>query len=322
VTAKKTSLLVYLSLPLFAVACRNGSASPAPLTPGVQITSANAQEIAVLALGAAFGLAEVGEVGTGVLALQLPGPIARVDLRRMIGRRVDELLLAPAVLPASVSSTLPGPGGGQVIHTWEDRDGDERVSTGDAFVSAFTDYVDGQVELSGVVTVDQVVVAGTPPSGTSWSIGGRMTLVNLEVGNGDDTTTVVGSLRFVREQRPTVILTKLELDRGLAVGGMSLQPGNVIGYDEFPIDYAFSMTSRGAVEVAGIDGLLLYETTAPFTGITLFDYPWAGELQVRGAGSSLITIRMTDYTSMLEIEVDADGDGEIDETIEADWTAL
>lgn len=321
-TFPKIPLLVRFVLPLFAVACHDGSSPSQPSTPGVQITGANAEQIAVLALDAAFGLAQVGDVGSGVLALRLPGPLARVDLRRLIGRRVDELVLVSSALPASLSETLPGPGGGQVMRTWEDRDGNERVSSGDTFVSAFAGYVDGDVRLSGVVTVDELVVSGTPPSSTSWSMQGRMTLVGLEVGTGDESTTVSGSLRFGRERRPTVILTGLELDRGLVAGGMSLQRGNVITYNEYPIDYAFAMSSRGAVQVAGVEGLVRYETKAPFTGITLFDYPWAGELEVRGLGNSRITVRMIDYTSMLVIDVDADGDGEIDETIEADWTTL
>lgn len=320
--AVKTSLAVAVPLLLLAAACSRGSSSAVVATPGAQITAENAEQVALLAIEAAFGFTPIGAVGSGLLAVAPPAAPAPLQLGNVVARRVDELLFAPAVLAGAVSQTLAGPDGGQVILTWEDRDGDQKVSTGDTFVSAFTAWRDGELELSGVLTVDGTVVAGTPPSSQYWSIAGRMTFVNLTVGTGADAVTIAGAVQFRRERKPTVESTRLEIDQGLAFGDALLQSGTALGYDEFPAEFAFSLSSRGAVQVPDLDGELRYETTQVFTGITLFGYPWAGVLEVRGAGDSLITVRMVDFTSTISIEVDADGDGEVDETLTADWTTL
>ncbi len=317
------TLLALLPVSLFSLGCSNGHGEAAPPTPGVQISMANAQEVAKLAIQAAFGLADVGNIGSGVLLVPQPANMAAAGLSAMVERRVGDLLVGEVLLTAAVSQTLTGPAGGQVIHTWDDRDGDQKLSAGDTFLSAFTDYGDRGLLLSGVVMVDELTVTGTPPTSQQWGIAGRMTFVNLAVtADGGDPVTLAGSLRFRREQRVTVETLALQLDSAFVVGSTVLQPGNTIGYNVYPVEYAFALSAKGAVQVEGIDGLIRYETKHPFTGITLFSYPWAGELEVHGAGDSLISVRMIDYTSMLEIEVDADGDGEVDETIAADWTTL
>jgi hypothetical protein len=210
-----------------------------------------------------------------------------------------------------------------VIHTWEDNDGSETISTGDSFVSAFTDYHDGAQVLNGVVTVDPVAVFGQPPDGLTWGISGRMNFVNLEVTVGAaEPQAIAGSLRFTRERRQTVDLLDLDLDTGLVVGTTVLQAGNTISYNVYPAAYGFAMSARGAVAVDGVDGLIEFETKQVFTGLTLLPYPWAGSLEIRGDGGSLITVTMVDYTSSLTIEIDADGDGEVEETVDADWSTL
>lgn len=323
-TAVKT-LLALFPVSFLTLGCSGGGGGDAaPVTPGVQITTENAQQVAKRAIQAAFGLADVGNIGSGLVVVPQPMDTPSGSLMSMVQQQVGSVLAGETLLAAagSASQTLAGPEGGQVIHTWEDRDGDEQLSDGDTFVSAFTDYGARGLVLNGVVLVDEVTVTGTPPTSQQWGVAGRMTFVNLDVAAGGDPTTLAGSLRFRRENRVTTEVLDLDLDRGFRVGDAVLQPGNTIGYNTYPIEYAFLLAARGAVQVDGIDGLITYETTQPFTGLTLFTYPWAGELEVRGAGKSTIVVRMTDYTSMFVIEIDVDGDGEVDETIDGDWNDL
>lgn len=315
--------LVLFPVALFAAGCSHGHDAAAPVTPGVQITPANAQEVATLALRAAFGLANVGSVTGGLLTHQPAPAPALLDVKAIVEHHVDEMVVQSLLLPASISDTVPGPGGGQVIHTWEDSDGSGTITTGDSFVSAYTDYQDGAQVLNGVVTVDPVAVFGQPPDGLTWGISGRMNFVNLEVAVGTaEPQAIAGTVRFTREHRQTVDVLDLDLDTGLVVGTTALQAGTTIAYDVFPAEYGFAMSARGAVQVDGVDGLIEFETRQVFTGLTLLGYPWAGSLEVRGAGGGLITVTMVDYTSALKIEIDADGDGEAEETVDADWTTL
>lgn len=318
----KTPLVAALPLMVLATACSRGSPPAGGQAPGAHITAENAEQIALLAIRSAFGFTPVGEIGSGLLALQPAAAPAQLRLEHIVARRIDEMWLASLLPTGTAPLTMAGPDGGQVIRVWEDVDGDEQISSGDTLVIAFTAYRDGPLELDGVLTIDGIVVAGTPPTSQSWSVAGRMTFAELEVGSAGDAVTIVGSLRFHRERKPTVESTRLLLDHGLRFGDAELQPGTTLGYDEFPAEFAFALSSRGAVQAPGVEGVLRYETTQVFSGITLFGHPWAGVLEVRGEGTSRIVVRMVDFTSTIAIDVDADGDGMVDETLTTDWTTL
>ena len=134
--------------------------------------------------------------------------------------------------------------------------------------------------------------------------------------------TLAGSVRFRRERRPTVTMMRLELDQGLVVGDLTMQPGNVLDYNEYDLDFTFGLIAAGEATVAGIDGVVRYRTERPFTGLVFLPYPWLGSMLVDGADGSMLTIRMTDFTSTINIDVDADGDGDPEETLTADWNTL
>lgn len=78
--------------------------------------------------------------------------------------------------------------------------------------------------------------------------------------------------------------------------------------------------AAGAVMTAQLGGSVQSETTTPFEGIG-DGYPSSGVMVVTGAANSSETIIVVDSTK-LTIEVDEDGDGVIDQTINTTWDAL
>jgi hypothetical protein len=311
-----------LPFALFAAACDSSSDEAPPPPPGVVITVDNALQVTTVAIQAAFGLAELGDVIGGLLEQDLGAMPAGLAVEQIAAQRLEAMLAWQALLPATLSATLPGPEGGEVIQTWDDRDSDELISAGDSFVSAFTDYGEDGLVLNGVVTFDVEDTIGLPPDGQTWTVTGPMTFMNLTVASGADSVLLAGSVRYTRERRATVTLSNLRLEAPLTFGDQVLQPGNETGYDSYPATFQFALTGAGAVEAAGLDGQIRFETKVVFTGLTFFGYPWGGELEIRGADDSKITARMVDFTSTIEILVDVDGDGDTDETLTADWNSL
>ena len=81
----------------------------------------------------------------------------------------------------------------------------------------------------------------------------------------------------------------------------------------------YTMISSGTLESSELSGVITYTTTVMFEGLGS-DYPNIGELQVDGGGSSA---RITAVNSVdVQIEIDTDGDGMVDETIMTTWAEL
>jgi hypothetical protein len=290
-------------------ACSNGDdpPPPAPVAPPVQITPDNARDVARLAVAAAFGLSDVARIEADLVA---PG--------------LDPLgvQLSASLLPVLVTATRPGPEGGEVIQTWDDVDADMEVSTGDTFLHTFAAYGRFGLVLTGGMTVDEMDVSGEPLAGSVWTVRGRMGFLNLAVTTGGTTQVLNGSLRFVRERRPTVTILSLELDQGFEVGGTSLQPGNTIGYNEYPFSFEFARFAKGAALSDIIEGLVEFDAVVPFSGLVFLPAPWGGRMEVYGADGALIAVRIPDFGTTVIIEVDFDGDGVIDETVTTTWPTL
>ncbi|MBX3462915.1 MAG: hypothetical protein KF830_07075 [Planctomycetes bacterium] len=287
----------------FAAAC-SGDAPPPP-PPGVEITADNAVEVATIALQAAFGLAETGEVVGALFDVPLAPPPA------------------PATaLAATTTTTLPGPEGGQVLVTWTDQDGNGLTSPADSFVYTFADYGRLGLRLDGVVLADVLDTTGQVATGQAWTVDALLTFANLQVTEGADSVLLGGAQRYRRERRATVMLSELAIDTPFAFGSGVLQPGNRIGYNTYPFEFQFALSGNGAVEATGFEGQIRFSTEVFFTGFTFFPNPWTGRLEIRGAGASVITARMVESTSTVEILVDLDGNGSTDQTATIDWSQL
>lgn len=301
------------SLLLLAACSDDDDVPPPPAAPPVQITPDNALDVASVAVEAAFGLADVARIEADLVA---PGPDP-------LGLVLEpEGAAAAALLEALVTATIPGPEGGEVLHTWNDADDNAEVSTGDSYISTFADYGEFGLVLNGTITVGELSVSGEPIAGLTWTVRGRMEFLNLAVTRGTTTQVLTGSLRFTRELRPTVTLLTLDLDQGFDVGSSSLQPGNTIGYNEYFFTYEFGRFAAGSVIDQDIEGLVAFDATVPFTGLVFLPSPWGGNLEVYGADDALITVRIPDFTSQVVIEIDYDGDGEIDESVTTTWPEL
>ena len=279
-------------LAMLLASCNDNDHAPAP-TPTVQITSANAVLVAHTVVSASLRLADVAGIGVAVIT----------------------------VVPPEPSATFPGPGGGEVVRTWDDRDDDGKVSTGDLFTLAFTAFAEDGLVLDGEMSFDSLVVQGDLVDSLNWIVRTRLDFVDLVVTSAAGTETLNGSLWCAHEKRDTVFTLDLEAAEGFDVAGNELARGSTLSYPEFRLDGTFAQFGTGAVESESIGGLVVFETKVPFTGFQALPNPSVGELEVRGADGSMLTVRAVDFDNA-EIGLDADGDGVDEQTIAVAWSSL
>ncbi len=312
-----------LLLSLFLVACNKGGSS-AGAVPGVQVSAVNALAIAGTVLDAAMGVAKAGERSGGILTATNEGPqpfTATIDVRGLLARRLTDLW-TPRVLPLLVNGSETGPGGGTATYLWDDRDDNERLSSGDTFEIVFDDYIDEVgATIVGFVGIDRLQVAGNPAVHATWSIAGRMALGNLAVTANGATTTLAGSIDCGIERRPTVAYQRLAVVEPLSTDATSLLPGSVVEYAEYDQEFTFRIASVGSVSGAGLGGIVGFETTTAIGGFVTDPNPSRGVIEVRGSGAAVLTITIVDSVTV-QVDVDLDGDGEIDDTQTTDWTNL
>lgn len=81
----------------------------------------------------------------------------------------------------------------------------------------------------------------------------------------------------------------------------------------------FSQSSSGTLDSTQLPGVVTYSTPVTFTGFD-GEYPSAGEFLVTGESSGVRLVAV-DNTN-IRIEVDTNGDGTVDETINSTWVEL
>jgi hypothetical protein len=224
-------------------------------------------------------------------------------------------------LPGIVMVTIPGAEGGEALRTLDDRDDDQSVSTGDGMTIDFMAFGEAGLVLDGVVSVHELVVQGDLVESLNWIVQTRLDFTDLMVTSSSGTETLNGSLLCTREKRDTVFTLDLDVAGGFDVAGNELTPGATLSYPEFRLDGTFAQFGAGAVESEAIGGLVEFEVKVPFTGFQVVPNPNVGELEVRGADGSMLTVRAVDFFNV-EIDVDADGDGQAEQTIPVEWSAL
>ena len=272
------------------------------LLPSSPKSSSNAAEVAGAVYHAAFDLVRVARVVGGFLQIA-PLPTATAS---------------PGAGPQLRAQTVDGPEGGTAILTWDDRDGDGGYTSGDVLGLACDQYAEHGVVLTGAVTLDQLVIDGNVPDGLGWILTARMRLVGLQATIGASTNTLDGTFRLGRERRQTVFLLSVVADQPVALGTRELAAGNATARNDYLLDFSMGLFADGAVDDPVLGGTLTYATKAPLTGLQALPDPSAGLLEVRGAGGTKLAMVPLDFFT-LELQVDEDGDGEIDATIPAEW---
>lgn len=291
-----------VALAVLGSACSNGSKASAPaLTADVRLDADNATSAAAAVYRTSLLPLRVARVLGGFFAVE-PEEGAGSGL---------------------VAREVPGPDGGTAIFTWDDRNGDGRYSSGDAFAVACQQYVEGGLELTGNAEFTDVRIVGDVITDLNWTLDATLRLAGLDVVVGSVTESLTGSFTFAREKRQTVHLLTLEPFGGgeLQAGARTLLPGYSLARNDYVLDFRMGLFVAGAIDDATLGGRLTFATEQPLLGLQALPDPSSGELVVQGGGGTSVTIVPLDFFT-LELRVDDDGDGEVDVVVPAEWASL
>jgi len=155
---------------------------------------------------------------------------------------------------------------------------------------------------------------------------------NLTITEGGDSFTATGGFNFTLSDDGAGGIGIVMSGTSFSISGM--QDGAPINqslsnfrfeltFDESTGDYTVDFS--GTISTGDLGGAVTFDTTTPFQGTTstefLLENPTAGVLEVTGAGGSKAILTVTGLNTV-RIEIDEDGDGTFETTINTTWGAL
>jgi len=288
-----------------------GAGAVAPITASAIITSQNAPAIAGAVVGATSGTQSVGDLGglgagPGTLTVQEPSsPGAPPTAEVTIGPDMLPCLFGGTqTLLAEIADPLTTTSGDSISVTFAAcNEGDGMLLDG-AFgfvVQSFLgDPLTGILNMSVAVTVTDLAIT---EAGVMTSMNGTMNLT-LDASNPTSTTVILDG-------------TELTLVSGVETESLSdfaiittVDP--LAGTSTFEINgYVMSSEFTGDVNFSTMEALQIDVSGDPSTG----------EVMITGADGATITMRIVS-AQQVELDIDFDGDGTIDEMQVTTWADL
>lgn len=323
-----------LSIPLILAtlamaACTDsdyGAAPPAPPPPppsNFAITSGNAMTVASATWSAANGSADLADLfdkSAGSVASN-PGNLNKAgDIATAPGvgaGTVQGVPIPSTVIDCQVAGTvtISGSIADPITPT---------LTSGDYFVSDYSNCDEGTGEmLNGLVRMTVDAFSGDQASGV-YSLTATFDLTNLQVNSDVDVITSNGSVTVAFDSTVQDVVTA-------SISGVWLTVDSNIGsttLSEFQTVYAadasgqpptFTLNTSGTLDSSALPGTVAYSTPVDLQGIDA-DFPSSGEFLITALDSSLRIIALDNVN--VRIEIDSNGDGVVDETIDTTWALL
>ena len=316
-------------------ACGGGGGGGGGTTAGiaasdpVTVNAANAQTVAGSTLDASDGLTGNTEGTSGLVALAAVGQPQSVQIN-VIDTIIEQARKAPVlftggpsgVTPAAVQSLNQNCDSGTISGSFNDADNDLSLSTGDTFsMTANNCSLDG-VTMNGSISLSNVSVTGdefSPP----YSLQFTLQATNFSVSVGGEAVVMRGDGTISESSSDAVNFISSVSGNGIEItaGGESL---TLTDYDiqetENQATGAYSISINATISSSGLGGSVTVRTDVALTGVGAFD-PDSGQITCVGAGNTSVTLTVVDSINV-QLEVDQNGDGIIDETLSSAWADL
>jgi len=292
-----------------------GGATPPPPPPPTQntaplpITADNAQDITEAVLNAVTSSVEL------------------IDLADIIGLPVIAAASPGSAKPAfmDIITQVVACDTGEMTATWNDVDNDLELSTGDTFDIQFDMcfFQDSGATINGTSTVDNLVVTGDPSSQVvPWGLAATFGYIDLTATDAFNTVTINGDLDLDMSSDDNVII-----DASVGTALLSVDADGVV---ESLADYLLTQVidQNALTQAIDADGTFvsdILEGSVVFTTLESFfvigeDNPSSGVLLINDLSSSVLVTVLDNLNVQLEIDLDLDGT--IDQTIIVTWAEL
>jgi hypothetical protein len=286
---------------------------PPPNTGALPITAANAQDITVAVLDAISSTVEIIDI---VDLIGLP-PIGGTN--RGLAKPSVRDIFAAIFMEILACDT------GEVTGTWNDADNNLMISTGDTFDFVFDMcfFVDSGTTLDGATSLTNMVVTGGPFNQIApWGLAITFGFDNLSGTDSAGTAIIDGGLDLDISSDDNVVV-----NLSIVTTSLTAQQS---GISETLTEYVLSETidlnaltlvvsANGTLTSTLLEGNVTFETLQDFMVIG-DDNPSAGQLLISDSSSSVLVTVLDNISVQLEIDLDLDGT--IDETIVVTWAEL
>jgi len=316
--------LSVLSASVMIAACGSGGdqfGGGQPPTTTSAINSANALAVTRVSWEAVVASGDFGDLGGGLgLSATAPGGFAKASVLQKVGTSVvnvaQQVPFGPDVLPCLVNGTVTFSG---------DIANPETLSVGDTYRTVYElcddgagEVIDGAIDFTVREFTGDIILTGL------YMLSMDAVVTNLQVVSGTDTITNNGDATVSLDtmQAPFIFAgvsgTSMTVDSNASSETLSNYSSSQT-VDGALQSLPFTLTASGTLDSTQLAGVVSYSTPVTFAGEGL-DYPSSGALLVVGQDSSA---RLTAVDNVnVTIEIDSNGDGVVDATIDTTWAAL
>lgn len=311
--------LSVLSASVFIAACGSGGEGfgiEDPAAGTFNITAANGQTAAQVAWASVVTSGELTDLGGDLPIASAPGGFSKASQTQPAGfliRVIQKVPFGPIVVGCQESGTISISG-----------DASDPVAAGDTFKIVSTMCDDGLGEVvDGVIDFTVRDISGDVATG-AYLLSMDAMVTDLQVTTAADTITSNGDVTVSLDTS-----TPGYVDAGTSGTSMTTDTNTTSEtitnfqsnqtLDANQQNLPFTLSASGTLDTTQLDGIISYSTPTEFSGEG-FAYPSAGVLLVEGTNSSVSLIAVDDVN--VTIEIDINGDGAVDETINTTWAAL
>jgi hypothetical protein len=300
----------------------SGNNPPPPPPTGDTITSTNGQEISHGVVTSTLFVKDLGlpDVAGPFIPTAIVGrpAAAKAPLSRAIGDAVRRGITSARAIETTSEDTINCSLGGAITITTNIAN-EGTLTEGDVISLVFDACTEEDGTLDGAVDLTMTSVTGdiaNPP----FSVGMDISIDQVSLVQGDSFVSADGGLG-------ATLSSETPQDLGLLLSGTSLTTvvdSDTITLSDFIIDEIddldtgqYTLTLEGTFDSEAL-GTYDFATTTNFVGAS-GDFPSEGELVITGAEDTSAHVIALDNVSVV-IELDTDGDGEADESIDTTWS--
>jgi hypothetical protein len=318
---KNRHLLIFCAT--LALASCGGSSSfsggSTDTSTGLGLTSGNVLTAASVSYLAAFDSGDLANVGGSIGAsATAPGsaaPTANTQLSGFLVNALQQIPFGPDEFPCVVSGSVTISG---------DIADPLTLTVGDTFSIEATACDDGIGEVvDGLISMTVTDFSGDFLLGT-YLLGMNAFLDGLQVTTATDVISSTGDASIALDTTATPFVSASVSGSSMAASSNASTETLTNYATEQSVDAGiapapYTLTSRGTVNSSQLADLVSYSTPVQFQGDGV-DYPYTGELLLTGGNSSARLIAVDNVN--VRVELDSDGDGIVDVTVDTTWNAL
>ena len=289
---------------------------PLPVEATLNITADNGVDVAtavIVAVGLSYDLGDFtgGNVATGGGEMQ-----SDTTVSKLTGS------LYKTSLPG-IQQALENCASGGTVDVTVTQANVNTITVGDRIVADFVDCDDGLgYVISGTVDMTIAAIQGDILTNV-FLLGMDVLMTDILVTEGTSVMTAEGDFTLTLDSLDFPVMR-------MSLSGEDLQLGSdgevviLTGFDHAleidSVTTALVANVLGRLESPTLGGSVDYETTVTIEAIG-DDDPHVGEVLVTGADNSSVRIVIID-SNMIQLEIDENGDGTIDEFIDTNWATL